>query len=143
MRPKAALVNRKPESAVRGTLRQTPVSRTRARVRRLCPPAPVVRRWHVGTCVGSERVPLVSRVRSVVADQDDIAILDHIVLGLLTHQVVGFDFPFAAKPHQVVDLHRLGADESLGQIGVDIVGCLEGRASDCGSSRCEPLSHRR
>ena len=61
--------------------------------------------------------------------KNNIVLLDHIILVLLAHQMLGLDFAFAAQAQQVADRHYFGADKAPGKIGVDAVGGLQGGAA--------------
>src|SRR6478672_1973642 len=62
-------------------------------------------------------------------DIDNIAVLNHVVFGLLPHQAGSFDLALAAEADNVGDAHRFGADEPASQVRVNAAGGFEGGAA--------------
>src|SRR5205085_11421507 len=61
-------------------------------------------------------------------DIEDVAVPNHVVLGLLANQAMGLNFTLAAKPREVAAIHRLGADEAARQVRMNVPRGLEGGA---------------
>ena len=70
------------------------------------------------------------------AEVDDVAVLDDVFLAFEPLQVPGFGLFEGAGCLELVECGDLGADEALGEVGVDLAGGLDGvRRRVRGSSR--------
>ena len=71
-------------------------------------------------------VSLMTATLDCAAEVDDVAVLDDVFLALEPLQVPGLGLFEGAGGVEVVERGDLGADEALGEVGVDLAGGLDG-----------------